>query len=48
MYLMLQQEEPDDSAIAAGESCALEELVQMAFVAAGLDRREHFVTDIGL
>lgn len=48
MYLMWQQEEPDDSAIAAGESCALEELVQMAFVAAGLDRREHLVTDVGL
>jgi GDP-D-mannose dehydratase len=48
MYFMWQQEELNDSAIAAGESCALEELVQIAFVAAGWDRGEHLVTDVGL
>ena len=48
MYLMLQQEEPDDYVIATGASCALEEFVQTAFVCAGLDWQEHLVTDSSL
>jgi GDPmannose 4,6-dehydratase len=48
MYLMLQQDEPDDYVIATGASCALEEFVQTAFVSAGLDWQEHLVTDASL
>jgi GDPmannose 4,6-dehydratase len=48
MYLMLQQEEPDDYVIATGASCALEEFVQTAFVSAGLDWQEHLVIDASL
>jgi GDPmannose 4,6-dehydratase len=48
MYLMLQQSEPEDYVIATGTSCALSEFVQTAFVAAGLDWREHLVTDVSL
>jgi GDPmannose 4,6-dehydratase len=48
MYLMLQQDEPEDYVIATGASFALEEFVQTAFVCAGLDWREHLVTDASL
>ena len=48
MYLMLQQDEPDDYVIATGASYPLKEFVQTAFVAAGLDWQEHLVTDASL
>jgi GDPmannose 4,6-dehydratase len=48
MYLMLQQETPDDYAIATGESYSLEEFVAQAFAAVGLNWHEHVVTDSSL
>ncbi len=48
MYLMLQQEEADDYAIATGESHSLEEFVATAFSCVGLDWRDHVVTDASL
>ncbi len=48
MYLMLQQQEPDDYAIATGESCKLEDFVAAAFAYVGLDWREHVVIDASL
>ena len=45
MWLMLQQEEPDDYVVATGESHSVEELVELAFSYAGLDWREHVVMD---
>ncbi len=45
---MLQQDEPEDYVIATGASFALSEFVQTAFVCAGLDWREHLVTDASL
>ncbi|MBE9125901.1 GDP-mannose 4,6-dehydratase [Coleofasciculus sp. LEGE 07092] len=48
MYLMLQQEQPDDYAIATGESYTLEKFVATAFDCVGLDWQEHLVTDASL
>jgi GDPmannose 4,6-dehydratase len=48
MWLMMQQEQPDDFVIATGESHSLEEFVAAAFVQVGLDWREHVVSDPGL
>lgn len=48
MYLMLQQDEPDDYAIATGESCSLEKFVAEAFNCVSLDWREYVVTDSSL
>jgi len=48
MYLMLQQDQPDDYAIATGESCSLEQFVAAAFNCVGLDWREYVVTDTSL
>ena len=45
MWLMLQQDEPDDYVVATGESCSLEEFVETAFACAGLDWRDHVMTD---
>ncbi len=36
MWMMLQQEEPDDYVIATGETHTIEELVELAFVEAGI------------
>ncbi|MBE9004465.1 GDP-mannose 4,6-dehydratase [Fortiea sp. LEGE XX443] len=41
MYLMLQQNEPDDYVIATGESNKLEDFVAEAFACLGLDWQEH-------
>ena len=41
MWLMLQQEEPDDYVIATGESHSVLEFVEEAFGYAGLDWRQH-------
>jgi len=45
MWLMLQQEEPDDYVVATGESHSVQELVEHAFVHAGLDWRSYVVVD---
>lgn len=45
MWLMLQQEYPQDYVIATGASIALEEFVQAAFACAGLDWRDYVVQD---
>ena len=48
MYLMLQQEQPDDYVIATGESYALEDFVAEAFACVGLDWQKYLVTDASL
>ncbi len=45
MWLMLQQPEPDDYVIATGETHSVQEAVEVAFGAAGLDWRKHVVSD---
>ena len=45
MWLMLQQEEPDDFVIATGETNTLQEFVREAFHALGHDWRDHVITD---
>jgi GDPmannose 4,6-dehydratase len=45
MWLMLQQEEPDDYVIATGEAHSVRELVQIAFEQVGLDPEPHVGTD---
>ena len=45
MWLMLQQEEPDDYVIATGQSRTVRELVETAFGMVGLDWREHVEVD---
>jgi GDPmannose 4,6-dehydratase len=43
MWLMLQQDEPDDYVIATGETHTVRELITLAFAAAGLDDWESYV-----
>lgn len=45
MWLMLQQERPDDYVVATGVTRSVKELVEVAFGYAGLDWRQHVVTD---
>jgi GDPmannose 4,6-dehydratase len=45
MWLMLQQEEPDDYVIATGESHSVEEFLEEAFGYAELDWRDHVEID---
>jgi len=45
MWLMLQQDRPDDYVVATGETHSVKELVELAFSAAGLDWEEHVVID---
>jgi GDPmannose 4,6-dehydratase len=45
MWLMLQQDAPDDYVIATGESRSVRELVETAFAEAGLDWRRHVERD---
>lgn len=45
MWLMLQQDKPDDYVIATGTSHSVSELVKIAFGSAGLDWKNHVVTD---
>jgi GDPmannose 4,6-dehydratase len=45
MWLMLQQDEPDDYVVATGESHSVQELVELAFSHIGLDWREYVVVD---
>jgi GDPmannose 4,6-dehydratase len=48
MYLMLQQDQPDDYVVATGQSYSLEDLVAQAFHCAGLNWQEYVVTDQSL
>ncbi|MGF1478796.1 MAG: GDP-mannose 4,6-dehydratase [Cyanophyceae cyanobacterium] len=48
MYRMLQQEQPDDYAIATGTSYSLAEFVARAFECVGLDWQDHVDTDASL
>ncbi|MFB2875329.1 GDP-mannose 4,6-dehydratase [Floridanema aerugineum] len=48
MYLMLQQEQPDDYAIATGETNKLEDFVAEVFSYLGLDWREYLVIEQSL
>jgi GDPmannose 4,6-dehydratase len=45
MWLMLQQNKPDDFVIASGETHSVQELVEIAFSYLGLDYREFVVMD---
>jgi len=45
MWLMLQQDEPDDYVIATGQTHSVGELCEVAFGALGLDWRQHVVSD---
>lgn len=48
MWLMLQQNTPEDYVIATGETNTLEEFVAAAFHSVGLDWHDHVVTDASL
>ena len=48
MYLMLQQDQPDDYVVATGQSYSLEDLVARAFSCVGLDWKDLVVTDPSL
>ncbi len=48
MWLMLQQDEPDDYVVATGETHTVRELCEIAFARVGLDYREHVVIDPAL
>jgi GDPmannose 4,6-dehydratase len=48
MYLMLQQDQPDDYVIATGKSYKLEEFVAEAFKCVSLNWQDHLVTDQSL
>jgi GDPmannose 4,6-dehydratase len=45
MWMMLQQDEPDDYVIATGESHSVQELVEIAFGHAGLDWKKYVALD---
>jgi GDPmannose 4,6-dehydratase len=45
MWLMLQQDEPDDYVVASGETHSVQELVEIAFAVAGLNWEEYVVVD---
>ncbi|HOK76951.1 MAG TPA: GDP-mannose 4,6-dehydratase [Verrucomicrobiota bacterium] len=48
MWLMLQQEKPDDYVIATGETHSVREFLEVAFGYAGLDWQNHVVVDPNL
>ena len=45
MWLMLQQDRPDDYVVATGETHSVKELVELAFAAVDLDWEQHVVID---
>ncbi|MEQ8696575.1 MAG: GDP-mannose 4,6-dehydratase [Bauldia litoralis] len=45
MWLMLQQDEPDDYVIATGRAVSVREFAQIAFSRAGLNAEDHIVVD---
>jgi GDPmannose 4,6-dehydratase len=48
MWLVLQQDEPDDYVIATGEAHSVRELVELAFAHVGLDWQQYVRVDPGL
>jgi GDPmannose 4,6-dehydratase len=48
MWLMLQQDEPDDYVVASGESHSVRDFVQCAFAHVGLDWQDHVRVDPAL
>ncbi len=48
MWLMLQQDQPDDFVIATGETNSLQDFVATAFASAGLDWQNHVESDSSL
>ena len=48
MWLMLQQDEPDDYVVATGEAHSVQELVEVAFAHVGLDWQKHVGVDPAL
>ena len=48
MWLMLQQDRPDDYVVATGESHSVQELLDLAFECVGLDAAEYVVIDPAL
>ena len=48
MWLMLQQDRPDDYVVATGESHSIQELLDLAFGCVGLDAEEYVVIDPAL
>jgi GDPmannose 4,6-dehydratase len=48
MWLMLQQDEPDDYVVATAETHSVREFAKLAFQYAGLDYEEYVVTDLQL
>jgi GDPmannose 4,6-dehydratase len=45
MWLMLQQDQPDDYVIATGETHSVRELIEVAFGHVGLDWKKHVTLD---
>ena len=45
MWLMLQQDQPDDYVVATGRKHSVRELVELAFGHVGLDWHDHVETD---
>ena len=45
MWMMLQQDEPDDFVVATGETHTVREFVELAFESAGLDWKKYVVID---
>jgi GDPmannose 4,6-dehydratase len=45
MWLMLQQDKPDDYVVATGQTHSVKELVELSFAAADLDWEKHVVID---
>jgi GDPmannose 4,6-dehydratase len=45
MWLMVQQDQPDDYVVATGETHEVRELCEIAFQVVGLDYRDHVVID---
>jgi GDPmannose 4,6-dehydratase len=45
MWMMLQQEEPDDYVVASGQKHSVREMVELAFGHVGLDWRDHVEVD---
>jgi GDPmannose 4,6-dehydratase len=45
MWLMLQQDKPDDYVVATGETHTVREFVELAFERAGLDWKKHVAID---
>ncbi len=48
MWMMLQHDQPDDFVIATGETHSVEDFVEAAFAAAGMDWRDYVVNDATL